>query len=105
MPRIARSILRFRHGVKCTLLAALAACGFRGAALVDADQADGSSGMGAEDSDADGIRDETDNCVTVATSDQHDDDGDGVGDACDPCPQIKETAEDSDGDKTPKRGV
>lgn len=101
MPRIARSILRFRHGVGCTLLVGLAACGFRGATLGDADHVDASTGSGAEDSDADGIPDATDNCVTVANLDQHDDDGDGVGDACDPCPQIKETTEDSDGDGIP----
>jgi hypothetical protein len=95
------SILRSRHGVRCTLLAGLAACGFRGAALVDADQPDASRGTGAGDSDADGIPDATDNCVTVANPDQHDDDGDGVGDACDPCPQVKETTEDSDGDEIP----
>ena len=95
------SILRSRHGVRCTLLAGLAACGFRGAALVDADQTDASRGAGAGDTDADGTPDATDNCVTVANPDQHDDDGDGVGDACDPCPQIKETTEDSDGDEIP----
>jgi hypothetical protein len=101
MLRIARSILRFRQGVMCTLLAGLAACGFRGAALADPDQADANSGTIAGDSDGDGIPDATDNCPGVANLDQHDDDGDGVGDVCDPCPQIKEASEDSDGDGIP----
>jgi hypothetical protein len=100
MLRVARSILRFRREAMFTLLAGLAACGFRGAVREDPDanQPDGSIDVGADDSDTDGIPDSTDNCARVANLDQHDDDGDGTGDACDPCPQIKETTEDSDGD-------
>jgi hypothetical protein len=101
MLRIARSILRFRRGVMYTLLAGLAACGFRGPTLADDDQTDASGGTGARDTDGDGIPDAIDNCARVANLDQHDDDGDGVGDVCDPCPQIKETTEDSDGDGIP----
>ncbi|MFP2900536.1 amidohydrolase family protein [Corallococcus sp. 4LFB] len=47
----------------------------------------------AEDADADGIADATDNCATIFNpvrpmdnGRQLDTDGDGVGDACDPCP-------------------
>ena len=36
------------------------------------------------DSDADGIFDDADNCITVANADQCDTDGDGFGNACDP---------------------
>lgn len=36
------------------------------------------------DSDADGVSDVEDNCVSTANGDQADADGDGVGDACDP---------------------
>ncbi len=39
-----------------------------------------------EDTDEDGIEDESDNCPTVANPDQADNDGDGLGDACDNCP-------------------
>jgi Zn-dependent metalloprotease len=38
------------------------------------------------DSDADGVPDNVDSCVTVANRDQADADGDGLGDACDNCP-------------------
>lgn len=104
MLRIARSSLRSRHEVMFTLLAGVAACGFRGAVRDDMDASpppDDTTGVGADDSDADGIPDATDNCATVANLDQHDDDGDGVGDPCDPCPQAKQTTEDSDGDGLP----
>jgi hypothetical protein len=40
--------------------------------------------MVAPDNDGDGVRDPTDNCMTVANTDQRDADADGVGDACDP---------------------
>jgi len=38
------------------------------------------------DQDADGIADESDNCVFLANPSQIDSDGDGVGDGCDICP-------------------
>lgn len=104
MLRIAPSILRFRHEVMLTLLAGLAACGFRGTVQPDPDAnppPDASPDVGADDSDGDGIPDAIDNCARVANVDQHDDDGDAVGDACDPCPQIKETTDDLDGDALP----
>ena len=46
------------------------------------------------DADADGAGDVCDVCPTVADPDQTDGDGDGLGDACDPCP----AGDDSDGD-------
>lgn len=44
------------------------------------------------DSDSDGVRDDTDNCIANSNADQLDTDGDGEGDACDT---------DDDGDGTP----
>lgn len=41
---------------------------------------------GQTDTDNDGIKDNADNCVTVANADQKDTDGDGIGDACDSTP-------------------
>ncbi len=38
----------------------------------------------AVDLDGDGVRDDTDNCPTIANADQRDVDEDGLGDACDP---------------------
>lgn len=38
------------------------------------------------DADGDGIPDASDNCPTLANTDQTDSDGDGIGDACDPTP-------------------
>src|SRR5215212_3226159 len=72
MLRVVRPILRFRHEVILTLLAGLAACGFRGADRVDVDanEPDGSIEMVPEDSDADGIPDATDNCAKVGNLDQ-----------------------------------
>ena len=40
------------------------------------------------DTDADGVVDADDNCVTVANAGQADADADGKGDACDPCPAV-----------------
>jgi hypothetical protein len=42
----------------------------------------------AVDTDGDTIDDATDNCRTVANTDQRDHDADGVGDACDNCPHV-----------------
>jgi len=43
-------------------------------------------GGGELDSDADGIPNSEDNCISVSNEDQADADGDGKGDACDKCP-------------------
>jgi hypothetical protein len=42
----------------------------------------------APDTDADGVTDDIDNCLTVANASQTDTDGDGVGDACDNCVNV-----------------
>lgn len=47
----------------------------------------------AQDTDGDGVTDDSDNCITVSNPHQVDTDGDGVGDACDDTP-----TGDSDGD-------
>jgi len=48
----------------------------------------------AEDIDRDGVADATDNCATVANTDQADADHDGIGDACDSCPSGADTDRD-----------
>lgn len=54
---------------------------------------------GVEDSDADGVRDDVDNCLLSGNPGQEDGDGDLVGDACDNCPQdVNLEQEDIDGD-------
>lgn len=40
--------------------------------------------VGVVDSDADGITDDSDNCILAANADQRDTNGDGIGNACDP---------------------
>jgi subtilisin-like proprotein convertase family protein len=53
-----------------------------------------------EDSDADTIPDDLDNCDDVANPDQLDSDHDGIGDACDVCPSVADPNQndrDSDG--------
>ena len=40
------------------------------------------------DEDGDGIENASDNCVSIANSDQRDRDGDGYGDLCDNCPTV-----------------
>ena len=41
-----------------------------------------------QDSDGDGINDDTDNCPEIPNPDQIDSDGDGLGDVCDNCPEV-----------------
>jgi hypothetical protein len=53
---------------------------------------------GTVDTDNDGQPDNTDNCKTVANTDQANEDGDAFGDACDLCPQISDSGADGDGD-------
>jgi hypothetical protein len=51
------------------------------------------------DQDFDGIKDDVDNCPTVANASQGNEDGDRFGDACDPCPHIADdNPPDRDGD-------
>ncbi len=50
------------------------------------------------DSDKDGIADEDDNCVLVATEGQANGDDDTFGDACDPCPMGPQSGVDVDED-------
>ena len=52
---------------------------------------------GCPDADADGVRDNRDNCTTTPNLAQADDDGDGVGNACD----VRPRGEDPDGDGKP----
>jgi hypothetical protein len=70
----------------------LAACGF--------DPGGGDDGIDPmADSDADGILDGDDNCVTTVNPDQRDHDADAIGDACDKCPHLGEAGDpDGDGD-------
>src|SRR5262249_16839337 len=69
-----------------------------------ADGADGSNNRltildSPPDTDADGVPDTRDNCVTVANASEADGDGDQVGDACDNCPSVSNpTQKDSDRD-------
>jgi hypothetical protein len=52
-----------------------------------------------EDSDADGVRNACDGCVSASDPAQADSDGDGVGDACDLCPGVADGSQpDGDGD-------
>jgi hypothetical protein len=44
------------------------------------------------DKDADGVLDDSDNCVDVKNADQVNEDGDAAGDVCDACPLIKDHA-------------
>jgi len=54
-----------------------------------------------EDSDGDGVANDSDNCPTIANSLQEDSDFDGVGDACDNCPSaFNPGQEDTEGDGT-----
>jgi hypothetical protein len=51
-----------------------------------------------DDMDADGVKDEVDNCPTAPNPNQNNEDGDAFGDACDPCPiDIDNTDTDTDG--------
>ena len=51
------------------------------------------------DTDGDGIVDASDDCPTIANTDQRDWDGDGHGDVCDHCPHLASPADpDTDGD-------
>ncbi len=51
----------------------------------------------ANDVDADGTANDTDNCPAIANGGQEDTDSDGIGDACDPSPSVAgSTSEDSD---------
>jgi hypothetical protein len=53
--------------------------------------------MTTTDTDGDGVADTTDNCPTVANTNQRDHDGDLHGDVCDRCPHLASTP-DPDGD-------
>jgi cysteine-rich repeat protein len=65
---------------------------------VDGDGCDAACFDECDDSDGDGVCDESDNCAAVANPDQADGDGDGAGDVCDSCPLAAGAQTDSDGD-------
>ena len=66
---------------------------------VDGDGCDATCFDECDDSDADGVCDDVDNCVGIANADQADADADGVGDVCDNCPATANTDQaDGDGD-------
>ena len=53
----------------------------------------------AQDADADGILDASDNCPLLSNSGQLDSDGDGIGNLCDNCPANRNFNQlDNDGD-------
>jgi hypothetical protein len=89
----------------------LSACGFQHglAAAVGDSRGAGSDTMavgdthlgidGSNDQDGDGVVDTSDNCPTIANTDQADEDGDLRGDVCDNCPHLANaTQTDGDGD-------
>ncbi len=79
---------------------ALAGCGFSTTAT-GVDAAPGDTAVAdapADDVDGDGVKNDADNCPTVANPGQFDEDGDGDGDECDPCPQLASAAADADDD-------
>jgi len=69
--------------------ALVVACNAEGEAGPAAGDPPGNEGVAGDDSDGDGVEDDTDNCPSIANASQEDMDNDGTGDACD---------EDVDGD-------
>jgi hypothetical protein len=94
--------MRGSHGwISLGLCLGLAACSFDSGGVTD-DTVDGGGGT---DTDGDGVRDTTDNCVDVANADQRDEDGDDVGNACDNCPGLANADQADDGEGASGDGV
>lgn len=74
-------------------------------AICDSNDTPGEGGAAGEvegnDTDSDGVPDDSDNCPETSNEDQDDADGDGVGNACDNCPYASNTDQaDADDDET-----
>jgi len=81
----------------------LSACSFDGGGVSDDDAVDASTFD--DDSDGDGVRNSTDNCVDVDNADQRDEDGDDVGNACDNCRHVANADQEEIGEASLPDGI